>query len=183
MSNNDLFEFSKYIKMGIIKPNDIISKIENDVKSGKSEPQMLTFVIKYLALIQKLNNMPDDQKYIDLNELVNLGLYDSIDDVLQTLEEHKDEVKIFVKTQKFAEYPEPYPSEIKQNIESSNPEKTCIICTHRKRHTFCIPCGHSIFCTICAKQYILNSDNDTDIKIAKCPICRLPINKINRIYT
>jgi hypothetical protein len=183
MSN--LANLSKYIKDGILKPNDIIKKAENDVKLGKTSPESLTFLVKYLAMVQRLNNMPDNEKYIPLTELIDLGLYNSIEDIFQTIDDNKDNIKIIMKKEPECEYPQPSDTEIKQNIDSTNTDKICIICTHRKKMTFFIPCGHSIMCTVCSKQHVKNgsqTESDNIQKIILCPLCRTPITKINRIY-
>ena len=80
---NGLQELSELIKNGIISPKDIIKITEQNVKEGKVEPEFLTYMVKYLSLINILNT----KEYINIQELVNLGFYDSIEEINENVDD------------------------------------------------------------------------------------------------
>jgi hypothetical protein len=178
--SENLSKLTEYIKEGIIKPNDIIKIVEKDVKEGKSEPEMLTFTIKYLNLLDKINNSED--KLININELVDMGIYDSVDDIRKIINENYEEFKDDIFTKKPYKYPEPTEEEINQSVDSDNPEKVCLTCYHRRRHTIFVPCGHACLCSVCTKNYIENYLKNSNNYMLKCPICRKDIDKIQKIF-
>ncbi len=53
-------------------------------------------------------------------------------------------------------------------------EKTCIICYERSIKTTITDCGHQIYCVSCTHSTVKQG--------TLCPICRVPITKIIRIY-
>ena len=50
----------------------------------------------------------------------------------------------------------------------------CVICSVNCINTVLIPCMHSCLCCTCAKEFTAHSKD--------CPICRISILEINRIY-
>jgi hypothetical protein len=64
------------------------------------------------------------------------------------------------------------PSELKRTKE----ENTCKICIDNAQEVACIPCGHVCMCPTCAKEIL-----ERDSLGKKCPICREPIENIQRI--
>jgi len=169
----------QYIKDGVINPNDIIKLCERDVKNGKITPDVLTYTIKFMNMISYLNTLPEGQ-YVNIDKLVELGFYDSREEVDKVMNEHYADIKDHIRNTPIIPYVEPSNSEISQNIYSSDPDKVCIVCTHRRRHTIIVPCGHLIMCTVCSKK-IVTTANTQDVH-ATCPICKTNIEKIQKIF-
>lgn len=175
-------DFIKELKNGTFKTSDLIKKAEESVESGLKLPEFLTYTVKFCALLDYLVKLPKGQ-YVNINKLVELGFYNNIDEIHKVLDEHYEEVKDYIRVTPTIPYPSPTPSEIKQNIFSENPEKTCIICTRRKRHTIILPCGHSITCSVCSKTLVDNYNKKHTDKHLECPLCRESVEKIQKIYT
>lgn len=189
---NDSFEEDPIKKLfdlvdnNTITPQQLIKIIEDGVRDNKCDPEVLTFVNKYLILKQKIKSSPN--KCINVQEIVEVGFYNSVEDVMKVVEEEydqfKDHIKFVEKEPILCKYTEPTEQEMKENIESFDPVKTgespliCTICTHRKNTTVNIPCGHSLMCTPCAKEMIIKGGSFN----IKCPVCRIVLEKIQKIF-
>jgi hypothetical protein len=171
----------------VITPKQLIKIIEDGVRDNKCDPEILTFVNKYLILKQKIKSSPN--KCINVQEIIDVGIYDSMEDLTKVIEEDydhfKNHIKFVEKEPVLCKYPEPTEQEIKENIdysfESSKPGESpifCTLCTHRKNTTVNIPCGHSLLCTPCAKEMVINGGSYN----IKCPVCRNIIEKIQKIF-
>lgn len=64
--------------------------------------------------------------------------------------------------------------EYKEENNSSEDNKQCIICLSEKREYLIIPCGHLCLCQNCKKNFKKRD--------SKCPICRNKINFIQKVY-
>ena len=58
--------------------------------------------------------------------------------------------------------------------------KACSICLENEKTYACIPCGHMCLCALCAED--LSKKKMHGQNITRCPICRLKVDKISRIY-
>jgi len=61
--------------------------------------------------------------------------------------------------------------------EDENCDKPCIICLSKAPRFAIVPCGHLIFCDDCG-----NENNIKKIK-KECPVCKISIKSLMRIYT
>lgn len=171
----NLEETVRYIREGKLKTRDIIHKVENEFKRGETTAEMFAFTVKYMNLLDRIAK--NENELIDIEELVDLGFYDSVEEIKDIINENYDEFKHSV-FNKPCIYPEPTDEEINQYVDSDNDEKVCIVCFHRRRHTVCIPCGHLAMCTVCCKDYVEKSTCDIN-----CPICRKKVTKFQKIFT
>jgi hypothetical protein len=171
---NSLQELTELIKNGTVSPKNVINITEQHVKDGTIEPEFLTYMVKYLSLINILNA----NEYINIQELVNLGFYDSIEEIEDILYENKEEFKDKVFNFKPCNYPEPTIEEINENVDDK--EKNCIICCIRIKKTVFIPCGHSVCCTVCSKTIAENSKKEG--KRLNCLLCKKQVDNINKLY-
>ena len=173
---NSLDKLGELLKIGAIKPKDIINLVETKVKDGEAEPEMLTYLVKYLTLITKLNS----NEYIRLEEMVEVGLFDSMEQIHEIIDNNPDDFKDYITYNiKPCSYPEPTKDEIKQNFEYDE-NKSCIICFNRLKNTVFIPCGHMLCCTVCSKT-ICEKAKEED-KHVECSICKKNVEVINKIY-
>lgn len=171
-----LEQLGQLIKIGAIKPNDVINIIEAKVKEGEAEPELLTYTVKYLALISKLNK----NEYIRLEEMVDIGLFDSMDQIHEIINENPDEFKDCIMYKiKPCSYPEPTKEEIEQSIQYDE-NKSCIVCFNRIKNTVFIPCGHTLCCTVCSKTICEKAKEDE--KYVECLVCKNRVDNINKIY-
>jgi len=68
-------------------------------------------------------------------------------------------------------------SEVKKtDVES----KACSICLVNEKTYACIPCGHMCLCELCAEDLSKTKLQGQDV--VRCPICRLKLDNISRIY-
>jgi len=58
--------------------------------------------------------------------------------------------------------------------------KACSICLENEKTYACIPCGHMCLCALCAED--LSKKKMHGQNITRCPICRLKVDNISRIY-
>jgi hypothetical protein len=181
-----LRELFNLVKDGTITSDHMIKIIEDGVRLGKCDPELLTFVTRYLFLLKKIEKSPN--KAINIKEIVEAGFYESEEEIYKFLEENyeefKDHIAFVPKVQESCKYTEPTQLEINQNIEYTlapsklgEPVKICIVCTHRKNNTVCVPCGHSILCTVCAKALVLET-----LYEVKCPVCRHHVENMQKIF-
>jgi len=171
-----LQQLGELIKHGIITPKEVINIIETKVKEGKAEPALLTYAVKYLTLLNKLHN----NEYIRLEEMVEVGLFDSMDQIHEIIDNNPDDFKDCVMYKiKPCCYPEPTTEEISQNLPYDE-DKSCIICFTRKKNTVFIPCGHTLCCTVCSKTICEKAKEDE--KYVECSICKKQVDTINKIY-
>ena len=171
---NGLQELTELIKNGVISPKDIIKIAEQNVKEGKVEPEFLTYMVKYLSLINILNT----KEYINIQELVNLGFYDSIEEIKDIIYENNEEFKGKVLSVNPCSYSEPTIEDINENADDT--EKNCVICCIRIKKTVFIPCGHSVCCTVCSKTIAENAKKEG--KHVKCLLCKEQVDTINKLY-
>lgn len=61
-------------------------------------------------------------------------------------------------------------------MEVNGNEKACTICFERAVNTVIVPCGHSMLCVTCARNYVLEEAKTI------CPGCRLPMQQIVRVF-
>jgi len=171
---NSLQELTELIKNGTVSPKNVINITEQHVKDGTIEPEFLTYMVKYLSLINILNA----KEYINIQELVNLGFYDSIEEIEDILYENKEEFKDKVFNVKPCNYPEPTIEEINENVDDK--EKNFIICCIRIKKTVFLPCGHSVCFTVCSKTIAENSKKEG--KRLNCLLCKKQVDNINKLY-
>ena len=62
--------------------------------------------------------------------------------------------------------------ESSKSAGESRDKNKCIICLDREKVFACIPCGHLVLCDMCSSMRGLNS----------CPLCRVPISSLIKIY-
>jgi hypothetical protein len=58
--------------------------------------------------------------------------------------------------------------------------KACSICFENEKTHACIPCGHMCLCAFCAED--LSKKGVQGQNITRCPICRLEVDNISRIF-
>ena len=174
---NAMKELTILLKNGVVKSQDIVRMAERDCALGKVTPEMLTYTVRYLTLIDKINSIKDN-KLINLQEIIDSGLCGSREELQEIIEEHYDEIKdqIFYN---YCTFPEPTDQEISQIYDSDDPNKVCITCCRRKRLTVFVPCGHSMLCTVCSKEYVQSNKDKDEIQ---CVICRKSVEKVQKIY-
>jgi len=59
-------------------------------------------------------------------------------------------------------------------------EKSCSICKEYKKTHACIPCGHMCLCALCAED--LSKKGVKGQNKTRCPICRVEVDNLSRIY-
>ena len=155
------------IDSGELKVGDLIRKCEEDVKLGLVDPSVLTFTISYWNLIERAKK----DKYVCVEELVKMGLYKDVDEILKVAERNNIPV--------CAGIPVSCPIPTDEDERASLPdgaaiEAECVICRTRPKNVISIPCGHVSSCLSCAYK---NLKKDTT-----CVVCRQEIRSINRIY-
>ena len=171
-------ELTQLLRDGVVTSKDIIKMVEKKVENGNFEPSILTYTIKYLTLIEKINKM-DGNALIDIQELVDLGFYDSVDEIKEMINENPEEFKGCVFRVKPCVYTEPTLDEINTNLDVDT-DKNCIICCCRLKNTVFIPCGHSLCCTVCSK--IIAEKAKTEDKHVECLVCKTNVDLINKVY-
>ena len=172
---NGLIRLFELVKSGEASPKDLIRIAEREVKNGKIEPDMLTYLIKYLNLIEKINK----EEYININELIDIGLYDSIEEIHDVINENPEDFKKYIFKVKPCTYPEPTLDEINENIAYQE-DNCCIICCSRTKNTVFIPCGHCLCCTVCSKT-LAEDARSKDVHV-ECLVCKQKVLNINKIY-
>lgn len=177
--STSLQDLTELLRSGRISSKDLINYAERDVKAGKIEPSLLTYLVKYLALIDRLNKL-DGNEYINIQELVDLGIYDSVDEIYQVIDENPDDFKDSVFSHRPCSYPEPTIEEINQNIDTDDTDKMCILCCSRLKNTVFIPCGHSLCCTVCSKTIAEKAKKED--KNVECLVCKKNVDVINKVY-
>lgn len=60
--------------------------------------------------------------------------------------------------------------------QTENSEKSCVICKKNVKNTVNLPCGHTVSCVSCVREYVLTHQGKT------CQICRKKITQVARIY-
>ncbi len=58
--------------------------------------------------------------------------------------------------------------------EHDNDYGECVICMEAKQTAVCVPCGHNATCMECLRQ--------AKEKSMACPVCRVPIREVVRLY-
>jgi len=67
-----------------------------------------------------------------------------------------------------------------KDINTDEDEKRCSVCKENEKTHACIPCGHMCLCALCAEDLSKRAlQKQTN---AKCPLCRLDVDKFIRIY-
>jgi hypothetical protein len=186
MDDNEVFGSFKILRDLIdnkeITPKKLIKKTEDGIKEGKIPIETLTYLIQHLALIDKLNRLPNKNKYINSEELIALGFFDSIDEVHEIISNNPDDIfKDMVLTMLPPDYPEPTEMEINQYVDSEDINKVCVICYRRRRHTVFLDCGHIVCCTVCSKELVQKSIDDD--KPLQCILCKNTVKNIQRVFT
>lgn len=161
------------LRSGQIKQDDILKLAERDFKAGKMSSESFIYAVKMLNFINRTAHMKDDE-YINMKELIHSGIITE-QELEQTLEDHKDELKGKIFNKKPIKFPDPTDAEINQYVDSDDMNKICMICCRRRKHTVFVPCGHNLLCSVCAE--ITATSDDT-----KCPICRQEIEQVQRLY-
>jgi len=75
------------------------------------------------------------------------------------------------------EIPKPKKPEVKKTEVEL---KSCSICLENEKTYACMPCGHMCLCALCAEDLSKKGVNDQNI--TRCPICRLKVDNIIRIF-
>lgn len=163
------------LKNGYIKSSDIISLAERDLKCGEIDASMYAYTVRYFTLIDRLQRTND--KYIDLNELVDNGIFESIDEIQDIMNANKSEFSGKIFSRLPCEYPEPTDEEKSQYVDSEDISRVCVVCFIRRRHTIMMPCSHNVLCSVCSKTIVEQMEGDV-----KCPICCMKVEKIHRVY-
>ncbi|CAK4665119.1 hypothetical protein LEN26_003724 [Aphanomyces euteiches] len=57
-------------------------------------------------------------------------------------------------------------------VETPSTSLECVVCMDRPREAACVPCGHRVLCLTCASS----------LTSTRCPICRIQVQQIIRIY-
>lgn len=69
------------------------------------------------------------------------------------------------------------------DLSSTSSEAVCGVCRGDvvERYIF-IPCGHHPFCFSCGTRIMSSLRLENGIFVVNCPICRLPVNSLNRMF-
>lgn len=177
--SNSLQELTNLIRSGRISSKDLIKHVEEEVKAGNTEPSILTYLVKYLTLVDRLTKLGENE-YVNMQELIDLGIYDSIDEIQTVIHENPDDFKDSVFKTRPCPYPEPTTEEINQNIDIDDTDRNCIICCTRLKNTIFIPCGHSLCCTVCSKTLAKQARTE-DVQV-DCLVCKKRVDSINKVY-
>jgi hypothetical protein len=167
------------VKNGTCTISDLIENLKEDARNGIVTIDFLEQGIKYFLFLEKMIRLEKENKMCNLQDLVDFGLCDNIDQVYDVLEEHKDEIGEEIRQNPITS-PEPFEDEMNQIYDSEDVTKVCTICRHRKRHVIFLPCGHSLLCSVCCKKLIEHNKNKS---IIECIVCKTRIEHIKRIYT
>jgi hypothetical protein len=65
-----------------------------------------------------------------------------------------------------------------QDETTDNEESSCVICLENKKCCLIDPCGHAVLCVSCARGY----EEQIKSNAFNCPVCRIKVEKIIRIY-
>jgi hypothetical protein len=169
----------RYLKDGLITTKSLIEKLEKELVAGEIEPEMFSYAVKYFTIIDRIHNKRDDE-YINIEELVTFGLFDSKEEIEEIEEIISSNPDIFGDKIKIGcLYPEPSEEEISQHVDSEDMTRVCIVCFRRRRHTIILPCGHNILCSVCSKQLVKSTDKCE----LNCPVCKNKVYKIQRVFT
>lgn len=81
-----------------------------------------------------------------------------------------------------ADAPPPPPSvrELEGNgTEATTEDEQCVVCLHNTRDIVFLPCGHVACCVECARELVIESNDQHG---GECPTCRAPIRAAHRIF-
>jgi hypothetical protein len=67
-------------------------------------------------------------------------------------------------------------SELSKQLEKYE----CIVCMDNKKEIILEPCGHLVYCYVCCSNYYNNCYDK--MKKLECPMCRIEVNGIIKIY-
>lgn len=68
-----------------------------------------------------------------------------------------------------------------QSINKYNIVGICPICLENKIDTYCNPCGHTA-CRNCLDKSSRITNNNNNLNVDKCPICRVYISDLRKLY-
>lgn len=174
----ELEKLTNLIEQNQISSKIVREKLERDFRNNTIGIDVFLFMLKYITLVeQTLIFKKYDIQYVSMEILVDLGFFKTIDELNEAIESNPEMLNSCT-TKIPCTFPEPTEFEIQQYVDSDDLSKVCIICTSKRRHTICSPCGHNSLCTLCSKTLVENRPEDG----VKCPLCRETVHKILRIY-
>ena len=91
MANSDE-ELTDAIRKGVVTVSSLIQSLKNDYNTGKLDKDSYESFTKHVLLIDKMLNAEKNGELMNLQDLVDFGICDNLEEVYNILEEHKDEI-------------------------------------------------------------------------------------------
>ncbi len=169
-------EIIQKVENGEITVQELVKLITASYVNENITKEVFLFGINYCKLLDKATEAKRENKLIDIEELINCGLFDSTEEVFKMIKKHSLEDML---RHNSVISPEPTEEEKNQIYDSEDSSKVCVTCTHRKRHVVNIPCGHTAMCSVCSEKYV---ESKKKSEIVECIICKKEIKSVNRLY-
>ena len=142
-------------------------RVKRSIKKHNIDPVLASAVVQASIKISNLNNESSSESSSDSDDDENekeahdTALYHKLfENTLMVLFNKEDDEK--------------------EDNEDIHESIQCIICCNRKRKIMIYPCKHLKYCITCTKKWMFKDQRLK--KKATCPVCRVKIDRVERIY-